>query len=769
MHARIVRIGIVGVVLAGFLAGFAGGSEARPTGKPNLVVVKVSDPPPALTQGTQFTVTDKTKNRGKQRAGPTTTRYYLTRDPAKSLRDRRTSTTNPRTSLTDILLTGDRAVKKLRRGKSSQGKALVTVPGGTPAGRYYLLACADDQGVVAESKETDNCKASRVPRALAPPSGSAGRIDAFSDTYPAVDKSDEAGIRQALKFACIAPTPPHRLTLAQAVASVHAYLTRVAGADAMTAFKHTAEYNNAKALPLLAAASIAAGSPGAALAAELRAHELDPKNPTHLENAAGAAAAIGLPNEAIAFLDASIALDSGKRAPMGISREAADLTTRGYAQLLLGQAAAAEQSLQSALAISPILNEEASMTLAAAKACKGKDPIPAFRKGMRRQDPPEPPKLPMDESKAKATELRPFPFPATAEAAAGDKDFLDQLARTETNRFAAWSQGTYALGLRLQQVEKTLPKASAQRIDDLLYIKDALFKDSDLKVLNSRHQRYWDNGLEAIRKWNVKKLQWSQDSDQACANATDWQTCWTAHMRSLCIPGTKPIYQEWKQNAVNQYNAAKAYQHIWSLRISSLASNVKNQTAYDYLIRWATDPGEIGDEILNLTGFAQSWAHGLDWKDPSGTYYCVQSPDPESAPDPGTLDAKGSGPCPPGLKGISAVMDLGVTKIKINCEEIKQEFSTEMIPLVKAFAEIKYNFKNGTTTVFAGAKAEVGLGPAKADFKSGIYVKGDATSGVKEVGWRVGPSYTVGAGTAQWSQNDYVDIKIIGSYGNPAH
>ena len=764
-------VALTALALTASLALLVAGAAARGKGKPNLVVTKVSSPPGSLTMGTKFAVTDTTKNRGKRAAAPTATRYYLTKNPAQSLRDRLTSTTNPRTSPTDILLNGERAVKRLGRRKSSKGSTLVTVPGGTPAGRYYLLACADDHGTVVEKKETDNCKASAAANAVGPPSGTAGRIDAFSDTYPAFDPSDAEGVKLGLKVACIAPTPPRNLTLSQAVTSAEAYLTGVAGADAMAKFKATPQYNSASALPGFAAGALAAGSPGTALAAELRAHELQPKDPAHLENAAGVATAIGLPNEAIAFLDASVGLDSSKRAAMGISRQAADLTTRGYAELLRGQSAAAIQSEQSALAISPVLDEEASMTLAAAKACKGQDPIPAFRKGMRRQDPPDPPKLPMDESKAKATELRPFPFPATAQNAAGDRKFFDGLLKTEEGRLLDQTTRITSLGDKLHEEKKTLPEISQERIDDILSIKSALFLDSDLRALMVQYQHWYDLQSAELLKWDAKTLDWQKKADDACAHATDFQACFTAHMRSLCIPGTKPFYSDWKQEAVHEYNVAKAYQHIWSLRISALASNVKNQTAYDYLLAWADDPGEIGDEILILTGFTDSWAGALDdSKDPNGTPYCIESPDPESAPDPGALTENGSGPCPKNLKAISAEIDLSVVKVKVNCEEVKVGASTEMIPLVKAFAEVKYNFKDGTTTIFGGAKGEVGFGPAKADFKSGIYIKGDSTGAIKEVGWRVGPSIGVGAGPVGWSGgSDTVDIKIIGSYGNPTH
>jgi len=63
----------------------------------------------------------------------------------------------------DILLTGSRAVPVLASGESSinTNPVTVTVPGTTPAGTYYLFACADDTKVVAETSETNNCIAAQ--------------------------------------------------------------------------------------------------------------------------------------------------------------------------------------------------------------------------------------------------------------------------------------------------------------------------------------------------------------------------------------------------------------------------------------------------------------------------------------------------------------------------------------------------------------------------------------------------------------------------------
>src|SRR4029077_1145345 len=42
---------------------------------------------------------------------------------------------------------------------SHTATATVTIPATTPPNSYFLLACADDQGRVAESNESNNCLA----------------------------------------------------------------------------------------------------------------------------------------------------------------------------------------------------------------------------------------------------------------------------------------------------------------------------------------------------------------------------------------------------------------------------------------------------------------------------------------------------------------------------------------------------------------------------------------------------------------------------------
>jgi hypothetical protein len=114
--------------------------------RPDLGVTSASTTPaaPYRAPGTTFTVTDTTRNIGVVAAGPSTTRYYLSRDGVKSA--------------DDTLLTGSRPVLGLAAGASSGPVAVtVTIPSSTPLNAYYLLACADDLNTVVETVENNNC------------------------------------------------------------------------------------------------------------------------------------------------------------------------------------------------------------------------------------------------------------------------------------------------------------------------------------------------------------------------------------------------------------------------------------------------------------------------------------------------------------------------------------------------------------------------------------------------------------------------------------
>jgi hypothetical protein len=99
-------------------------------------------------------VTDTAKNTGTAKARNSVTRYYLSLDAVKGSGD--------------TLLTGSRAIPGLAPAAQSRSTVTLTIPSTTPLKAYYLLACADDTEIMAESEEGNNCKASATKMTIKP-------------------------------------------------------------------------------------------------------------------------------------------------------------------------------------------------------------------------------------------------------------------------------------------------------------------------------------------------------------------------------------------------------------------------------------------------------------------------------------------------------------------------------------------------------------------------------------------------------------------------
>jgi hypothetical protein len=110
---------------------------------PDLVVAALDDPPASAGAGSSFLEGASTVNNGNGSARASTTRFYLSVDKKKNAGD--------------ALLTGTDPVGVLAPGAYEYSTNLLTIPSGTTAGTYYLLACADDLRKVKESNEKNNC------------------------------------------------------------------------------------------------------------------------------------------------------------------------------------------------------------------------------------------------------------------------------------------------------------------------------------------------------------------------------------------------------------------------------------------------------------------------------------------------------------------------------------------------------------------------------------------------------------------------------------
>src|SRR5262245_28336854 len=121
-------------------------SEANNTSAKIIVIggdltVSVLTVPAKSSPSSTITVTDTTSNIGGGVAAASVTRFYLS---ANSLLD-----------ASDTLLTGSHAVPDLAIGATNSASTSLTLPAVSP-GTYYIIAKADDDNVVLESRETNN-------------------------------------------------------------------------------------------------------------------------------------------------------------------------------------------------------------------------------------------------------------------------------------------------------------------------------------------------------------------------------------------------------------------------------------------------------------------------------------------------------------------------------------------------------------------------------------------------------------------------------------
>ena len=121
---------------------------------PDLAVSSSSLPIATLSAGSSATVSDTVVNQGADVAGASATRFYLS--------------TNPTLDQSDLLLSGSRAVGPIAVGSTSSGATVITIPAGTAAGTYYVLAKADADDNVGESLETNNVRTVRSIQVTAP-------------------------------------------------------------------------------------------------------------------------------------------------------------------------------------------------------------------------------------------------------------------------------------------------------------------------------------------------------------------------------------------------------------------------------------------------------------------------------------------------------------------------------------------------------------------------------------------------------------------------
>jgi hypothetical protein len=152
----------------GMTAADAWGAPARP----DLVVGEVDAAPIAVVQGGSLVVRSSVTNVGGARAGRSTTRLYLSADRFRGTGD---------------VVLAERATRGLGPGRSTALTSAVVLRNAGP-GSYYIVACADARGVIAERRDRNNCRATAMPIAVLVPDPEAPAEEAGSE--PGHDHGD---------------------------------------------------------------------------------------------------------------------------------------------------------------------------------------------------------------------------------------------------------------------------------------------------------------------------------------------------------------------------------------------------------------------------------------------------------------------------------------------------------------------------------------------------------------------------------------------------
>ena len=126
--------------MAGLLLGSPGAALAASL--PDLKVTALTNPPSSALPGVSFAVTATIKNGGSAEAPASTTTFSLSKDKKTATKD----------------LKGVQLVPALPATIGFTSVVTLAVAPGTPAGIYYLQACADGPAKIPEASESNNCK-----------------------------------------------------------------------------------------------------------------------------------------------------------------------------------------------------------------------------------------------------------------------------------------------------------------------------------------------------------------------------------------------------------------------------------------------------------------------------------------------------------------------------------------------------------------------------------------------------------------------------------
>ena len=480
-------------------------------------------------------------------------------------------------------------------------------------------------------------------------------LHAFEDsrTLPDVNTVQQT-LQEFAPGYCQATLPPKPMTLGQAMTSIQQKLDQVAGAGALESVLAANTQTNQEVLSAMALGATANKLGPATLVALLAAHQNDPANPAHLVNAAGATELLGLPNEALALLDAADAIGGDFGSPMGINGNAVALNNRGYALLLTGQFAQAQTALTGAVALEPYL-AEAKKNLGIALLCQGNAPAAAqnFRAGMIRS----PSQLNLDQifdlSQGLDANLPPIPYPAVPALFPSYQNLWKQLSTAESSQFSSDLIQIAALTQQINQSDLgfTTPLMTLEREDDIILDMGSLsalqFTSQDAPLgdlwsaVTAAQTAETNFTVTTSNQLNVLEGQIEVASTAAQRAALETQ----------CQTLVKEAHTQWLYDQAHLDNATRAFVNVWYRDLSGLAENLSQPLLNQkYSLEANVD---LISEYQSIINTADSYAILV------GSYWQLcQAPKQTGSPEAQPPNPGNSPACPPTLTAAKLGVDL---------------------------------------------------------------------------------------------------------------
>jgi tetratricopeptide (TPR) repeat protein len=479
-----------------------------------------------------------------------------------------------------------------------------------------------------------------------------------------------------------------------------------------------------------AAGALGVGEPAAALAALLRAHELAPRDPVPLINAAALLSQAGKGRAALGLLDAAKRLKAPKTNPFGITWSALMMANRGQALIVTRRYAQATKTLAAAVKAAPLLRE-AKQNMGVAYACQGDDEqatrylVAAVRRQTFRgdyiiSDPPEPPEYQklnpvevLDSSKGQTLTLKTLSYPKTWQEGMTQGPKWQALMNDVVGQVSAQTQELVSDRTLLNGYLQKANPLTRQRTQEIIDAALSAAGAPDIRLLDQEGVKYLDQ---------ITSLQLRGYGDAGCLNDN--------------------LHGEWLLALENYDRAERTYAAAVYGRTTALGANLANPLAHAVVMDEA--------RLYALTNLAKMVGGGALLSGYDRICH-LEGGVPSQEPASGQDQTPESQPCPKGITGPDFELELLVFSFLVHCEEITVRASTPS--WLGPFIAVTRNFGNGSTTIFAGAQVGKKLtwGPLAggATARGGVYVTFGADGSVQDTGLRSTTSVGASVGLSE--------------------